>query len=195
MHDPGSIPQQFDPPTPRKKAPWPWIGLGCGLLSVLTVVAVVAGLVLVVNDDDRGGTFAVNESFEVRNVRYMVCGVHSGVPTLGDAFDNARPVRYDAFVLVILRVTNERPFELSVDTSDFVLHSGGTAYTPSDEAGAAALIDDDFGFGSDTEYGTVNAREVRDMPLVYDAPDTDLTHMTITPGSDPGLQVTVDLTP
>ncbi|MFE3458696.1 DUF4352 domain-containing protein [Nocardiopsis aegyptia] len=190
MHDPGPIPRP-----PRKNSPWLWFGLGCGFLSVLTVTAVVAALVLVVTDDDRGGTFPVGERFEITNVHYTISAVHTGVPTIGDAFQNARPDEHGAFVLVVLRVTNERPFELAVNTSGFLLYSGGTAYTPSTEAGAATLIDSDFGFDDSVEYGTVNAREVRDMPLVYDAPGIDITHMTVAPESDPDLTVTVDLGP
>ncbi|WP_304453375.1 hypothetical protein [Nocardiopsis sp. YSL2] len=180
MHNPGPVPQP-----PRKKSPWLWIGLGCGFLSVLTVVAVVVAFVLVVIDDDRGGTFDVGESFEIQNVHYTIRAVHTGVPAIGDALQYARPDQHGAFVLVVLRVINEIPVELAVDTPEFLLYSGGTAYTPSAEAGAAALIDSDFRFDDSTEYGTVNARELRDMPLVYDAPDTDITHMTITPGPTP----------
>ncbi|RKS07589.1 uncharacterized protein DUF4352 [Nocardiopsis sp. Huas11] len=190
MHDPGPIPQ-----APRKRSPWLRFGLGCGLLSLLTTVAVIAALVLVVTGDDRGGTFDVGDRFEVENVHYTVSAVHTGVPRLGDALQNARPDEHGAFVLVVLRVTNERRSELAVDTSDFLLYEGGTAYEPSTEAGAAILVDNDFGFDDGTEYGTVNAREVRDMPLLYDAPDTDLTHMTVTPGADPDLRVIVDLSP
>ncbi|KOX17697.1 DUF4352 domain-containing protein [Nocardiopsis sp. NRRL B-16309] len=194
MHDPGPIPQYpLFSPAPRKKSPWLWIGLGCGGLSVLTVLALVVALALVVTDDDRGGTFAVGDRFEVRNVHYTIRGVHPGIPMLGDAIDNARPVEHDAFVVVVLRVTNESFLALDLDMSDFALYSGGTAYTPSAEAGTAALFDSDFGFRNDAAYGTVNTREVRDLPLVFDAPGTDITHMTVTPEANPRLMVTVDL--
>jgi hypothetical protein len=190
MHDPGPIPQ-----TSRKKDPWLWFGLGCGFLSLVTVVVAVAALVLVVTGDDRGGTFDVGEPFEIRNVHYTISELHTGVPAVGDALQYARPEQHGAFVVVVLRVTNERRSELAVDTPEFLLYSGGTAYAPSAEAGAATVIDSGFRFDDSVEYGTVNAREIRDLPLVYDAPDTDITHMTITPGSDPDLAVIVDLYP
>ena len=186
MRDPGSIPQQFDPPTPREKSPWPWIGLGLGVLSVIAVAAVAAVVLLAPTDDDRGGTFAVGDRFEVENVYYTITSVETGVPDVGGDLFRFPPDQNPAFVVVHVRIENERWSEVPVDASEFALHTGNMTAAPWTETDHVALLD--------PEDGAVEAGGSRDFSFAYDAPDLELKHVYVVPGHEADLMVTVDLT-
>jgi hypothetical protein len=142
-------------------------------------------VLLVPADDDRGGTFAVGDRFQVENVYYTVTSVETGVPFVGSEPLRFPPSQHAAFVVVHLRIENERWSEFRVDGSEFVLHTGDATHVPW-TGDSAHLLDY-------AEHETVEAGGSEEVSFAYDAPDLELDHVYVVPGHEADLMVTVDL--
>ncbi|GAB2485060.1 DUF4352 domain-containing protein [Nocardiopsis aegyptia] len=128
----------------------------------------------------------MGDRFEVESVYYTITSVETGVPLVGNDLFQFPPEQNLAFVVVRVRIENERWSEVPVDASEFALHTGNTTAVPWTEKEHVVLLD--------PEDAAVEAGGSRELSFAYDAPDLELKHVYVVPGHEADLMVTVDLT-
>ncbi|MFL1379661.1 DUF4352 domain-containing protein [Nocardiopsis protaetiae] len=173
------------PPAGRKKSsPWPWIGAGCAGLAVLVIIALVAVVFFVSSNDDRGGTFAVGERFEVKNVQYTVTSVQTDKGSIANASGHHKPQHAYTVITVTVENTGFRPAVWV--SNDIGLYSGGIRYASNSQVAESIQL------GSTRQ--TLDPGDRVSVTVVFDVPDSSQsTHLILSPEGSARLAVTIDL--